>query len=419
LREWYLFPETLVDTVDPAPFSTVSDYLDALTATARAQGRDRYFTHITSIEGEDAYYASGDTAGFGIRLQTDLVAKRAFFVDVYDGSPAELRNLKRGAELIAIGETPSTMRSVADILTAEGEDGLAAAFGQSVAGVRRELDIRPAAGAPTARFGLVKANFSIQPVSMAYGVKVIEEGGERIAYVNLRTFIGPAENVLRSAFDNFRRDGITKIIIDLRYNGGGLVRTAEVMGDLLGGNRGLSDLFSSTRYRASKSSNDETRHFRRLPESASPTKLAFIVTGESASASELVVNAMTPWLRENSAIIGANTYGKPVGQIALDRRACDDRLRVVAFATENADRQGDYFDGLAGKTGASCSAPDDITRPMGDPQEGSTRQALDFLQGKSCTPISTGARAQSAGAERSLASPRHPTVAQRDVPGSF
>src|SRR3954468_17745219 len=49
MKEWYLFPETLPANLDPSPYSTVSTYLDALTATARAQGRDRYFTYLTSI----------------------------------------------------------------------------------------------------------------------------------------------------------------------------------------------------------------------------------------------------------------------------------------------------------------------------------------------------------------------------------
>src|ERR1041384_5459045 len=49
LREWYLFPETLPASLDPTPYASVDSYIDALTATARAQRRDRYFTYLTSI----------------------------------------------------------------------------------------------------------------------------------------------------------------------------------------------------------------------------------------------------------------------------------------------------------------------------------------------------------------------------------
>ena len=63
LNEWYLFPETLPTSLDPSGYSTVDDYIDALTATARAQRKDRYFTYLTSISSENAYYNSGTTSG--------------------------------------------------------------------------------------------------------------------------------------------------------------------------------------------------------------------------------------------------------------------------------------------------------------------------------------------------------------------
>jgi carboxyl-terminal processing protease len=44
LREWYLFPETLPGSFDPSPFSSVEGYIDSLTAAARSQRRDRFFT---------------------------------------------------------------------------------------------------------------------------------------------------------------------------------------------------------------------------------------------------------------------------------------------------------------------------------------------------------------------------------------
>ena len=62
MNEWYLFPDTLPAALNPAAYATVQDYIDALTATARAQRKDRYFTYITSIAEENAYYASGSSA---------------------------------------------------------------------------------------------------------------------------------------------------------------------------------------------------------------------------------------------------------------------------------------------------------------------------------------------------------------------
>ena len=68
---------------------------------------------------------------------------------------------------------------------------------------------------------------------------------------------------------------------------------------------------------------------------------------------------------------------------------------------------------------ATCRATDDMTRQLGDPHEASFRQALDFLAGRSCTPIATGqtARALTAAAQRELLSPLRPDVTQRETPG--
>jgi C-terminal processing protease CtpA/Prc len=418
LREWYLFPETLPATLDPSGFASVQAYVDALTATARNQGRDRFFTFLTSIADESRFFDTGATAAFGIRIRIDTVGRRLFVVDAYEGAPALAAGIDRGAEIIAIGNNAADLRSVDAIIASEGSAGISNAFGPSNAGVTRALQLRESNGQRVVT--VAKANFDIPPISPRFGVRVLTEDGQRIGYVNLRTFITPAGPALRDAFARLRAEGVTRVIIDFRYNGGGLVSVAEDMGDLLGDNRQASDVFNITTFRPEKSQFNETRRFVRQPQSIAPLRIAFIGTGETASASELVINGFTPYLGAASGLIGANTFGKPVGQIARDRAECDDRLRIVAFAEQNAARRGNYFNGLASEVVASCAAPDDIAAPMGEPREASTRAALDFLAGRTCTPISTEPRPASAGAARGrLLIPEAPSVAQREVPGTF
>jgi len=415
LREWYLFPELLPATLDPTPFTTVDAYIDALTATARAQSKDRFFTYLTSIAAENAFFSSGSTAGFGIRLSYDSGASRLFVVEGFEGAPALAAGIDRGTEILAIGTSTATLRTVASIFAAEGAAGVSAALGPSTAGLTRVL--RVTSGGVEREVNVTKADFEITPVSSRYGAKVFDDGGRKVGYLNLRTFISTADPQLRMAFDNFRLQGINQVIVDFRYNGGGLVAIADLMGNLMGAGRANS-VFSFTTFRPEKASNNSTTFFTPLSQSIAPVKIAFIGTGGTASASELVINSFTPYLRANSALVGTNTYGKPVGQIALDRSACDDRLRVVAFKTENANRQGDYYTGLANKVEASCQASDDIQRPLGDPAEASVKGALDFLAGRSCTPItaSSGQTAQSLRGRELLQSAR-PTTAEREVPG--
>jgi C-terminal processing protease CtpA/Prc len=419
LREWYLFPETLPASLDPSPYATVGDYVDALTATARAQRRDRYFTYVTSIAEENAYYASGSSAGFGFRLGYDSVGGRVFVIESFEGTPALNAGIDRGAEIVAIGTSASNLRTVSSIMASEGAAGVTDALGPSTVGTARLLRVADATG--TRDVTVAKTDYALAPVSSRYGVKLIDDGGRKIGYLNLRTFISTADPALRSAFAQFKAEGVTQVIVDLRYNGGGLVSTAQLMGDLMGASHSANDVLGYMTYRPEKAAENQTRYFQARTESIAPTRIAFIGTGGTASASELVMNAFIPWLHADAALIGTNTYGKPVGQIAVDRAACDDRLRVIAFAVQNAARQGNYFDGLAGTMEASCRAGDDIAYPLGDPREASTKAALDFLAGRSCTAIATsgqGALALREGA-RELLVPERPSTVQREVPGAF
>ncbi|MFD1951944.1 S41 family peptidase [Sphingomonas arantia] len=421
LREWYLFPETLPASLDPTPYSSVDTYVDALTATARGQRRDRYFTYLTSIRGEDAFYATGSSAGFGFRLSGDTAARRLFIAETFEGTPAAGGGIERGDEILAIGSGDTPLRPVREYYNFGGADPIGVALGPNTPGLVRTLQVTGPAG--TRLVTLTKTEYDIAPVSSRYGAKILTDGDRRVGYVNLRTFISSADPALRTAFANFRAQGITDIIVDMRYNGGGLISVAENLVDLLGRDRAATDVQGYTSFRPEKATNDTVRYFRTVAESVAPTRVAFIGTGGTASASELVINAYTPYLRNRAALIGSNTYGKPVGQIALDRPACDDRLRVVAIAVQNSARSAAYFDGLATTVEASCAANDDISFPMGDPRESSTARALDFLAGRPCTRITattaSGIGSRSLATDRELLIPAKPDTAQREVPGLF
>ncbi len=418
INEWYLFPDLLATGLNPAAYATVDAYIDALTANARTLNRDRYFTYLTSIAEESAYYASGATAGFGVRF--GFSGDRLFVIEAFEGGPALAAGVDRGAEIVGVGTTSANVRSVAAILASEGEAGLGTALGPATEGTVRVLRVQDATG--TREVSITKRIFDLTPVSSRYGARILDDGGRRVGYLNLRTFISTADQALRNAFQQFRDAGVTNLVIDFRYNGGGLVSTAELLSDLLGGARTASNIQSITAFRPSKSAQNETRYYRAQPQSVAPMRIAFIGSGGTASASELVINSTLPYLRANSALIGTNTYGKPVGQIALDRPACDDRLRVVAFASQNADGQGGYYNGLASVMESSCQASDDISFPLGDPREASVRTALDFLAGRSCTRIAVGTQGPQAARSttaRRLFSPTRPTAAQRETPGLF
>lgn len=415
LNEWYLFPELLATNVSAGAYTDVQAYIDALVAPARAQSKDRFFTYITSIKEENDLIANGSNAGFGIRLSYDTTANRVFILEAFEGAPGFAAGMDRGTELLTINGA-----SVSSLMASGGSAAVSDALGPTQAGLTRTLGFRTVEGAEKT-VAITKADFSLDPISDRYGIKILNDGTGQVGYVNLRTFIvDDAKNQLRTAFAQFQAAGITKVILDFRYNGGGLVSVAELLGDLMAGDK-VGQVFSRTTLRASKAAENETKLFAAQPQSIAVTKLAVIGRSGTASASELVANAFIPYLGSNIALVGANTFGKPVGQFAFDRSACDDRLRAVAFRTVNRDGGGDYFTGLASVMPRTCVAADTVEKQLGDPEEASVKTALDFLAGRSCTAIGgSGGIGTQGGVERlKLLRPKAPNAAQRDNPALY
>jgi C-terminal processing protease CtpA/Prc len=426
LNEWYLFPELLATGVNPDNFTTVNAYIDALVAPARAQNKDRYFTYVSPLAADIAYLGSGSTAGLGARLATDLAARRLFISEAFEDAPALAAGMDRGTEILAIGTSTANLVTVDSIILAEGSAGITAALGPNTAGTTRVLRVRDTNG--TVRDAAVtKAQFTVAPVSSRYGAKIIDDGGKKVGYVNLRTFIDTADPQLRAAFSLFKAQGVSEVIVDFRYNAGGQIAIAVLMSNLLLGQRSPAEVMQYRAHRPSKANFNFTTFFAPQPQSIASMKIAFIASASAGSSSEIVMNAVIPYIGANTALIGANTYGKPVGQIYLDRAACDDRLRVIAFVTQNSQKQGDYFNGIASKFQTTCAAPDDLTRPFGDPQEGMVKGALDFLAGRQCAaPIGGGGgggamTTQSVGkaSTHELLTPAAPDTVQRELPGFF
>lgn len=412
LNEWYLFPE-LIASVSKSSYSNLSDYVDALVAPARAQNKDRYFTYVTSIAEETALINSGATAGFGFRLGYDTAARRVFVIESFEGAPALGQSIDRGDEIVSING-----QSVTSLMSSGGPQAVVSALGPDTPGTSRTLRIQDLGG-PLRDVTLAKANYSIDPVSSRYGATVINGTSGKIGYLNLRTFIvSSASTALRNAFQTFKGQGITRVVVDLRYNGGGLLSVGNDLASLMAADR-PNQVSSYITFRTSKASENETLRFTPPSQAITGMKIAFIGTGGSASASEMVMNAFPPYLGNQVAMVGSDTYGKPVGQIAEDLTACDDRLRVIAFKVENANHQGDYYDGLAATFPVTCQANDDIYHQLGDPAEEMLSRAVGWLDGGSCTPITASAKGPLGLPQRGPLTPAKPSAAQYQIPGLF
>jgi C-terminal processing protease CtpA/Prc len=126
---------------------------------------------------------------------------------------------------------------------------------------------------------------------------------------------------------------VDDLVLDLRYNGGGLVNVAQHLASYIGGIRTDGQVFAEYFHNDKNAFRNRILQFEPKPGRLTLDRLIVVTTRGSASASELVINALRPFMPV--VVIGDTTYGKPVGQYAIG--FCDKLLAPVSFSLRNAD----------------------------------------------------------------------------------
>ena len=381
-QSWYLWYEELAP-ISPDDYPTAQAYLNAITAPLAPDGRDPGFSYITTQAADNAQGSTGAYVGYGFSYAFDSL-DRFMFSDVLQGGPAGDAEFRRGDEVLAI-DVGNGFETIAQL--SQRQATTAEVFGASEAGVERSFRVRQEQS--VIEVTLTKRELVTPP--LATEPLLLERAGNSpVGYLNLRSFISTANDALADATQVFRDAGVTDLVIDLRYNGGGLVSVADTMLDLLGGLAATGQDSWRITHNDMHSEEDFGAVFAALETSMQPMRIAFITTGGTASASELVINSLAPHIEV--VIVGEDTLGKAVGQYAFDQSqvpewaSCDTRLRLIAFQIVNGEGDGGYYNGLVSSGGFTfCPAKDDLTRNFGDPEESSLNAALGWLNNGICS----------------------------------
>lgn len=364
-------------------------------------------------EGGTSTQLNGVNGDFGFaplyNTTTDLRIKY-----VYAGSPAGLAGIKRGYQVTKINGQSNLTYDNGGSTT---QFVVNAMFNSSNISMTLK---RP--DGTSFDVNLAVANYNVNPV-IAY--KVIEPvAGKKVGYIVFNTFVNKdvAQPKLQEAFNSFTASGITDLVVDLRYNGGGYVSTAEYLSNLIvpvgiTGSAMYTTYFND-KLAAGKASilanqirkdpttgrtynyaqfdySPYTVNFEKQGSLNISGKVFFIVSGSTASSSELVINNLRPHM--NVQLIGTKTYGKPVGFFDIQINKYE--LYVPQFVTKNSAGQGDYFDGMLP---GSINYPgimdyDDVTKEFGDPAEGLLARALNYVKNGNYTSVVQSNQAADAG----------------------
>ncbi|NND61320.1 MAG: hypothetical protein HKN49_13765 [Gammaproteobacteria bacterium] len=352
---------------DPAAFDSPEALLDFLLFDEL----DR-FSAIADAAEEDAFFSSSQFIGVGLSIQA--IGDRLFVTQTFSDGPAAAAGLARGYELLSINGLDA-----AEIING---DGISAAFGADEVGTQVDLVYLDRAGTQMSAT-IFKAIVTIDTVSAA---AVLPVANKTVGYVAFRNFVEPSFAALDNVFSDFKTQGVDELVLDLRYNSGGLISVAEFLAGLVGGTVTDGEIFAVRTHNSQNTFRNRETRFLDESNALDLRRVIIITSGRTASASEMVINGLEPFL--DVVLIGEQTLGKPVGSYGF--AFCDKIARPIAFANENAIGDGDFFGGLA----VDCEAADDLDFDLGDPEEASLAEALYYIANGSCSVQS--ARSQKA-----------------------
>ncbi len=252
-------------------------------------------------------------------VEFGLVFERGSTTDVFGyvryvlpNTDASIKNVKRGMIFNAVNNTRLNINNYRSLLFSDNLD-----YSINLADYNN--------GNPTSNgmsISLTKSEYTENPVFIT---KTINSGSKKIGYLMYNSFTTNFDDELNAAFLVLKNEGITDLIIDLRYNGGGSVRTAVYLSSMITGqftgqlfakkqwNDKISISNSSLEEKFTNQINNGT--IQESINSLSLDRVYFITTNSSASASELVINGLNPYIDVRT--IGTKTHGKYVGSITL------------------------------------------------------------------------------------------------------
>ncbi|MDR0792161.1 MAG: hypothetical protein LBE82_02545 [Chitinophagaceae bacterium] len=368
----------------------------------------------TSAIANSSDYLGGTDYGFGFYpglWSTDTLIIRY----VEKGSPFDKNSIQRGDILLSINGTPMTFNGstatnnarinlVNSLLNPANTASASFQISRVRKGVTDTVNIQ----------NLAPQYFTYNPVFR--DTVVTSATGKKVGYIAYQSFTDwtkSSATVLQNAFTAFAGSSITELVIDLRYNGGGYVESSENFANLAApssanGKKMFTEYYNDT-MTAGKATllanqgmptnasyysvENNTFNFSKMGSVSGLSRVIFLVSDGTASASELLINNLKPYL--NVILIGTQwetgsgdrTYGKPVGFFPINIGKYV--YYMPEFASGNAtDPAGgaSYYSGMP----VDNTSTDDARYNFGEPKETSFAQALYYIDNGGFNPNYNG-----------------------------
>lgn len=347
----------------PSAKSNPTDYFKSL-----LKKPDDRWSFITDNAQELLEYFDGVIKSMGYSIQlyrhneypNQVVAVIEF---VYPDSPASRAGLQRGNVITKINGTLLTTNNFQDLLNL---DEMVVTWGYFVEDYVLEQ--------PTT-INLSAVKLETDPILLA---SVLEVDEQKVGYLIYTSFINKYDEELKSVFANFQQENITELVLDLRYNGGGSVTSAQLLASLIAPQGAVGDIFISEVWNNNLSEYNDNLLIEEQPENLNLERVYILTTEGTASASEMIIYGLQPHMEVIQ--IGETTYGKYYGSITItaDERCSHNwAMQPIVMRAESKDKNINY---LLGLVPSFEIVNDDYDNQLGDIKEEFLATAINHIK---------------------------------------
>ncbi len=398
VRNTYLWNDLTPDR-SPDGFTSLRTYWDSLLFQGNTVIPKDRFSSYSTTETFSRYYGEGITLGYGVSVAGLEVAGQRdaplFVRYVEPKSPAANAGIRRGDEVLAMNNQLASEAVANDDFSAlnamtEGE----------------QLSLVLKRGNDVWSVTVTSALFYLTPVQHP---QVFQTSRGAVGYVYVQSMTSQTESRLQEAFARFRQEAVSDVILDLRYNGGGLVSVGGRLASYVAGSYGQGQVYAELKYNAQQSNRNQRYTFSNPGGWSGLTRVMVLAGRRTCSASEQLINGLRG-IGVQVTVFGETTCGKPVGSSPTAN--CGNTFSLVNFTSVNRLGFGGYFDGFS----PTCSVPDDVRMPLGHPQEGLLAAALSFAETRICPSRPPSAQARAAAPRARIQTKPEPGSIQDMIP---
>lgn len=330
-QDYYLWTSTVNwRAVDPAAGVNSFDFFQSLVYTD-----DKWSMLTDDIQGLESKF-EGVSTTFGYVLIfghfSDTNALFAVVLYVYPDTPADRAGIKRGDFIISLNGDAITEENYTDLYYAPSVTiGKGQLAGSTIV--------------PETSVSLTAINMYENPILKD---TVIVKGANKIAYLCYSDYTMESERPLQEIFSRYRATGVTDVVLDLRYNGGGYARTSVVLSSILAPADVVKrkDVFTKlvwndllTAYFKGRGEDVNEYYTDTLSVNMNLTRVFILMSDHTASASESTIIGLDPYM--DVVRIGTATHGKYCGGMLFSQE--NDKeisnwgmyLMVYRFANKN------------------------------------------------------------------------------------